>query len=182
MQGVFAVPVMDEIPRQVIADHRQVAKLLGYPGLVWGGGDVPVYDPPGADLPVEDDAVDLQRRAGDRAEVTSPDEPPVMAEELQPGHPRLPAAFGSEPVLVQDALDAGAAEAEKAQLAHLPGDLAIAHPPVLPGDPQHQLLHLRGDLRRTAWLPPGQQPPVSPDDRTVPSHQRLGLHDHQGLC
>ena len=36
--------------------------------------------------------------------------------------------------------------------------------------------------RGTTWLPPGEKPPVSPHDRPMPSHQRLGSHDQQRLC
>ena len=83
---------------------------------------------------------------------------------------------------LQNASYAAAAEAHEPQLAHLPGDLAVAHAGVLPGDAHHPLHHLRCDLGAMAWLPPGQEPPVSPHDRPMPSHQRLGSHDQQRRC
>ena len=172
---------MDQISRQVVADHGQVPELLGHPRLIRGGGDVPVDDPPAANLQEADEVVGSQPRCGHSGEVTGPDELPVVGEKLQPAQTEAAAPLRGESMLLQDASHAAPAEAHEPQLPHLPGNLAVAHPPVLPGDAQHPLLHLRGDLGGTAWLPPGQQHPVSPHDRPVPAHQRLRLHNQQRI-
>ena len=170
---ILAVPTVDQIPRQVVADYGEVAELLGHPGLLRGRGDVPVDDAPGADLQEEDDVVGAQRRGRHGGEVTGPDEASVVGEERQPAQAPVLATFRREPVLLQDARHTAPAEACEAQLAHLPGNLAVAQSGVLPGDTQHQLLHLRGDSGKAgqvcAWgetssavaRSPGASPPVS---------------------
>jgi len=180
VSGVLLIPVMNQVPGQFLIDHREIAELLANPGLVRGGRDIPVEDPPGANLQEEDEVVGLESGRGDGTEVTGPDELTVVAQELNPAQVSTAAPPGSEAMLLQDPRHRASPEASVTELPHLPGQLGVAHARVVSCDPNQQRPRFFRD-RRTPGAWSRAESPVSAHDLPVPAHQGCGLDKHQAV-